>query len=63
METTINVSVNLVDIDSIMFIPVKTFQDNKVRYTVIGKDWKVRSRNNEYLLPTVSVHRLRELYR
>ena len=47
--------------DHIVIIPMKTFDDDIVRYTIIGKSWHVRNSDGKYLLPTISSFRLSDI--
>jgi len=47
--------------DHIVIIPLKTFDDDQVRYTFLGKKWLTRKFNGSYSLPTMSLYRLKEI--
>ena len=47
--------------DSVMFIPINTFEDEVIRYTLIGKSWQVRHYDGSFSLPKISPHCLRQL--
>ena len=47
--------------DYVILLPMKSFEDNIVRYTIIGKSWRVRRKNNNYDLPTITSYQLRKI--
>ena len=47
-------------LDSVIIIPTKTFEDDIIRYTLIGKSWQVRHHDGTYSLPQISQHGLEQ---
>ena len=47
--------------DYVMIVPLNVFDDDKIRYTFLGKSWQVRYCDGRFSLPTISSHCLEQL--